>query len=779
MIAAALRTAARPVASRAVVTATPRVAIALRAAAPVPFASIFRRTYASGGGLSTADIQSRIVEVLKSFEKVDPAKVTATSSFTNDLGLDSLDAVEVVMAIEEEFSIEIPDEEADNIATVQQAIDYIAKSPEAEDMVVRPKCHVRFLPRNADSCSNLVASEGAAQQVGSSRCTERAEVIEATPKTWIPLAECDAHFPLRAWWITMLELARHPERNSTYILRADIVSEDDAGTSRLRAEVGADHERDEQEAELCSGEPLIPVYQWQKTIIRRLLPRNPNIDRHLDQSCTFLRRRRCQLRGAHNEGSADPIADGTKDPPLEDGLVIYTPLVDSQETDPEAQIPFYHPKVKALAYHYIADHKRADAAKYGTLRLEVQLFPQTSATLSSPLDSPALPLDHRLMRTAKSLLETQHKHSFGSANSYQKRVHHDVVVPRDAFQDTYVRLKVKYAFELTQGWQERTDPQKHVFEDLGIAAFLIELWRDTYEQHGGVPPGGFVDIGCGNGLLVHILRREGFPGYGIDLRARKSWPAYETRGGGKDLRLVSLYAPGIVASDDGKCNPGEFLAFPQDSFLIGNHADELTPYLPLLATVTPGENVGFINIPCCPWQLDGTRFGRTKFEVTEEQIASLLPAPFASSAQRAQILQKTLHNIRLGPVQPHMSLPHLAAQSSTRNSAYLNYIGLLQLQAGWHVEKEALRIPSTKNWCLIGRRRVWQQTPTTFGAATMNGVASAKAKQQGTSTHVERAVRELQHEVRERVRQLAMDAAPGWKARTPEGNAGHAAQEQE
>lgn len=59
-------------------------------------------------------------------------QVSNSSSFTADLGLDSLDAVEVVMAVEEEFSIEIPDAEADNITTVQQAIDYIAKTPEGK-----------------------------------------------------------------------------------------------------------------------------------------------------------------------------------------------------------------------------------------------------------------------------------------------------------------------------------------------------------------------------------------------------------------------------------------------------------------------------------------------------------------------------------------------------------------------------------------------------------------------------------------------------------------------
>lgn len=56
-------------------------------------------------------------------------QISTSAAFTTDLGLDSLDAVEVVMAIEEEFSIDIPDAEADNITSVQEAIDYISKTP--------------------------------------------------------------------------------------------------------------------------------------------------------------------------------------------------------------------------------------------------------------------------------------------------------------------------------------------------------------------------------------------------------------------------------------------------------------------------------------------------------------------------------------------------------------------------------------------------------------------------------------------------------------------------
>ncbi|MEG4047218.1 acyl carrier protein [Microcoleus sp. Pol17_C1] len=59
--------------------------------------------------------------------EVDASQVTINANFANDLGADSLDAVELIMAIEEEFDIEIPDEVAEQISTVQQAVDYIYK----------------------------------------------------------------------------------------------------------------------------------------------------------------------------------------------------------------------------------------------------------------------------------------------------------------------------------------------------------------------------------------------------------------------------------------------------------------------------------------------------------------------------------------------------------------------------------------------------------------------------------------------------------------------------
>ena len=72
------------------------------------------------------------MNVLKGFDKVDAAKLSAQSHFSNDLGLDSLDAVEVCMALEEEFVIQIPDAEADKILSVPDAIEFIATHPQAK-----------------------------------------------------------------------------------------------------------------------------------------------------------------------------------------------------------------------------------------------------------------------------------------------------------------------------------------------------------------------------------------------------------------------------------------------------------------------------------------------------------------------------------------------------------------------------------------------------------------------------------------------------------------------
>ncbi|KAL2023341.1 hypothetical protein VTK56DRAFT_3079 [Thermocarpiscus australiensis] len=130
--AVATRTALRPIPS----TAARRLAIASAPRIPsfVPKTTAWQavRCYASGGSLDRTEVYERIKQLLSGFDKVnDPSNITPTAHFANDLGLDSLDTVEVVMAIEEEFSIEIPDKDADTIHSVDKAVEYILSQPDA------------------------------------------------------------------------------------------------------------------------------------------------------------------------------------------------------------------------------------------------------------------------------------------------------------------------------------------------------------------------------------------------------------------------------------------------------------------------------------------------------------------------------------------------------------------------------------------------------------------------------------------------------------------------
>ena len=120
------------------------------------FTNIITRGF-GGGFLERDSVVERVLFVAKHFEKVDPAKVrtfyllaimgrpdaiiitfspsmqvTPEANFEKDLGLDSLDVVELVMALEEEFGVEIPDAEADKIASVSEAVNYIISNPLAK-----------------------------------------------------------------------------------------------------------------------------------------------------------------------------------------------------------------------------------------------------------------------------------------------------------------------------------------------------------------------------------------------------------------------------------------------------------------------------------------------------------------------------------------------------------------------------------------------------------------------------------------------------------------------
>ncbi|MDD3021957.1 MAG: acyl carrier protein [Alphaproteobacteria bacterium] len=72
-------------------------------------------------------VEGKMIDIIVEQLSVDREKVVPGASFVDDLGADSLDLVELIMAMEEEFDVEIPDEEAEKITTVQNAIDFVAK----------------------------------------------------------------------------------------------------------------------------------------------------------------------------------------------------------------------------------------------------------------------------------------------------------------------------------------------------------------------------------------------------------------------------------------------------------------------------------------------------------------------------------------------------------------------------------------------------------------------------------------------------------------------------
>lgn len=75
--------------------------------------------------MSQDDIFTRVQKIVAEQLEVDKSEVKPEANFANDLGADSLDTVELVMALEEEFDIEIPDEAAEGITTVQASVDFI------------------------------------------------------------------------------------------------------------------------------------------------------------------------------------------------------------------------------------------------------------------------------------------------------------------------------------------------------------------------------------------------------------------------------------------------------------------------------------------------------------------------------------------------------------------------------------------------------------------------------------------------------------------------------
>jgi tRNASer (uridine44-2'-O)-methyltransferase len=203
--------------------------------------------------------------------------------------------------------------------------------------------------------------------------------------------------------------------------------------------------------------------------------------------------------------------------------VEFTPTLRSDEQITSARLPFYYPKVAGIAYVYQVNGKK--------VLLEIKPL----------LEDPGILTQGSTPWILKHLMKMTLKFCRGHRDGYQKRVHHDLLIPKITFQDTYARLKEKYGFWVKE-WTEETDPSKHVFEDISIAAFLICLWEKENIEMQQTRKQRFVDVGCGNGFLVYVLASEGYEGFGADISKRKLWdklsPVADLRGNRLFFKMI-------------------------------------------------------------------------------------------------------------------------------------------------------------------------------------------------------------------------------------------------
>lgn len=559
--------------------------------------------------------------------------------------------------------------------------------------------------------------------------------------SWIPILHHDCDFGPSVFEKVTINLIRNPNINSSHLFRADILYDSLGQYTNIQWPVG---DVDRLLGESALKDDAFPGFRLERTFIRQMIPRNPQLDKPVAQTCHILR-----------------CLDSSS---VEHSLVLYIPHVTHLE-----ELPWYHPAVQSLAYLHTwhpegaACHSKPDSAvslgpdiHRGFLSIHYKLF-----------DSQALPLPSRVLRTAHHLLATLYKHGQGSNTGYTKRGQHDQLISQQRVQDTYTELKREHAKRLCDNWVEQTEPTKHVFEDLGIAAFLIELWRDMYQ----LPPGakafghdftmsnlpkfpGFVDIGCGNGVLVEILLLSGYRGWGFDARRRKTWrmlspqtqeslhelvlipqplfefPAQPPPATSKILlRLLSTIFPskGLLGHHDFPSEAWHNGIFPRSTFIISNHADELTPWTPLLASISHSP---FLAIPCCSHNLSGLRF-RAPSVFNSLSADNHAPTYFAKDIKRSKSVAIAIHDPaeeeedeacdhHQDPPYPFPDFkpvsastfesgdlkvlsPSARAKQPSAYSSLCDWVSHLASSVDYVVEREMLRIPSTRNIGIVGR----------------------------------------------------------------------------
>lgn len=482
-----------------------------------------------------------------------------------------------------------------------------------------------------------------------------------------------------------------------------------------RSEIGSPHA-------VTQPMPAVKVdgFDLFRTVLTRLVPQNQNLGKPLEQTCHFYASQNSPLNLQSDAKQERNIESSS----LQRVLIMHTPHITSPE-----EMPSYYPMLKSFACLY-EFHGAPPESGTGTGTMSLHFLPFSTA-LPTRLDG-ALHLilneTIRLSRNAKPIAPHGESDGGGGRNPYK-----DNIIPRHLVQNTYARIKSTYANDLCQRWIENTEPSKHVFEDLMITAFLIELWRDMY----GVTPAkdnasqnqmgyphfpGFVDIACGNGVIVYVLLMEGYQGCGLDARRRKTWNIFPEWVQEKLTERVFVPKPFVDALGDGEVGVNTHTGdFPSDTFIISNHADELTVWTPLIAALAcPTSPLPFLAIPCCSHSLSGSRY---RFPPPEKGNGNNRSKENANSAdeqnkpveQNPQSAAGDLRALRAAKA-------HEKTAEGTLNSMYGSLTAKIMdiaAEVGYEVEKTQLRIPSTRNMGVVGGRQLvtnqWERRPTAAG----------------------------------------------------------------
>ncbi|KGO68140.1 tRNA (uracil-O(2)-)-methyltransferase [Penicillium italicum] len=312
-------------------------------------------------------------------------------------------------------------------------------------------------------------------------------------------------------------------------------------------------------------------------------------------------------------------------------------------------------------------------------------------------------------------------------------------------QNTYARLKLQYAEKLRQYWVEQLESPNQALEQLSLAACLIELWRSMYgaqpatEQEqpskNTVPFPGFVDLACGNGILVYILLMEGYKGLGFDACRRMTWETFPAEVQECLEEKIFIPRPFVDVLDlqemGVEIHTGDF---PDNTFIISDHADELTVWTPIMAALSsPSSPLPFFVVPCCSRSLAGSsyRYPPPKESNSVQQSANGNPAARKAYDAIEQNSQPASGDLR--------ALRAIKIEEKTESGFLNSMIGSLAAKTmsvaeeiGFDVEKTWLRTPGAINMALIGgRRRVtreWLKNAGSRGSPTTREQADSVFK---------------------------------------------------